>query len=122
LTASFARAHQFAQSLRNGESVVGNFFPVDLALGAGASQVPVAVSDQAVLGAEIRPRPSVRLGLQAYTRASDQLLLVAPREGAPFTTTGQVVIGSGSARGLAAELNVRWARYGLVGEDCVERG
>ncbi|MBI4540817.1 MAG: carboxypeptidase regulatory-like domain-containing protein, partial [Gemmatimonadetes bacterium] len=32
---SYARLHQFAQSLRNAESVVGNIFPVDLYLGAG---------------------------------------------------------------------------------------
>ena len=113
LSSSLARAHQFSQSLRNAESVVGNLFPVDLALGAGAPQVPVAWSDQGVIGCEIRPRPSVRLGLQAYARASDQLLLVAPREGAPFTT-GSFVTGSGSARGLAAELTVSRSRYGLV--------
>jgi hypothetical protein len=114
LSGSFARSHQFSQSLRNAESMVGNVFPVDLAIGAGAPGVPVARSDQGVIACEVHPAPGVRLGLQAYQRAADDLLLVAPRVGEPFTPSA-FTLGSGSARGLAAEMAVSRPRYGVVG-------
>jgi len=54
---SYARTHQFAQSLRNPESVVGSVFPVDLYMGAAAPGMPVAQSDQGVIAQRFgRPR------------------------------------------------------------------
>jgi hypothetical protein len=44
LSASYARAHQFSQSLRNAESIVGNVFPADLYVGANAVSLDAAVS------------------------------------------------------------------------------
>jgi hypothetical protein len=113
LTGRYARSHQFAQSLRNAESVVGNVFPVDLYLGAGAPGVPVAQSDLGLLAAEYRPWAGVRCGLQAYGRMSDGLLLVAPRGGEPFST-GKFAIGSGSARGISLDLAASTARVGVM--------
>lgn len=113
LSGSFARTQQFAQSLRNPESVVGNVFPADLYLGAGTPGVPVARSTQGVVAAEFRPSPGVRLGIEAYERDLDGLLLVAPTEGGPYATRA-FTRGSGAARGLSLEAAVSAARYGVV--------
>ncbi|MGH7724721.1 MAG: carboxypeptidase regulatory-like domain-containing protein, partial [Candidatus Eiseniibacteriota bacterium] len=78
LSMSLARSHQFVQSLRNPESVVGNVFPAELFIGAGAPGVPVAHSDHAILAAEWRPTARLRLGSRAYVRDFDGLVLVAP--------------------------------------------
>jgi hypothetical protein len=113
LSASYVRAHQFSQSLRNPESVVGNVFPVDLYIGAGAPGVPVARSDRGVLAAEYRPRSDMRLGAQVYLGEYTGLLLVAPRTGEPFATDG-FAVGSGSARGFSVDAVRTGARYGLL--------
>jgi hypothetical protein len=113
LAGGYTRAHQFAQSLRNPESVVGNVYPVDLYLGAGAPGVPIARSDQAVVSAEYRPFNSIRLGVEAYHRTSSGLLLVAPEGNGPFTT-GSFELGSGRFSGLSVEAGVSSTRYGLV--------
>ncbi|HSL69520.1 MAG TPA: carboxypeptidase regulatory-like domain-containing protein, partial [Longimicrobiales bacterium] len=55
LTGSYARLYQFAQSLRNDESMVGNIFPVDLFVGASSAAIPVARSDVLVVASEYRP-------------------------------------------------------------------
>jgi len=113
LVASAARTHQFTQSLRNTESVVGNVFPADLYIGAGAPGVPVARSDQESVGAEYRPTPGVRLGLQAYQRDFTGVLLVAPRTTAPFST-GSFAVGSGWARGVSLDAGMSTARWGII--------
>ena len=107
LSASAARLHQFAQSVRNPESVVSNVFPAELFVAAGTTtpdgaQAPVARSDQAVLALDVRPLPAVWVSGQAYARSFTDLLLIAPVEGGPFATAG-FVNGSGSARGIALE-------------------
>ena len=112
LSGSYARTHQFAQSLRNAESVVGSVFPVDLYMSAGAPGVPVARSDQGVIAAAFRPSAAVSLGLRAYARRSDGLVLVAPREGEPFATTG-IIVGSGGARGMSVDAAWNASRYGI---------
>lgn len=109
----YSRAYQYAQSLRNTESVVGNVFPVDLYIGAGAPGVPVARSDQVSLEAEYRPSTGVRLRGEAYQRGFRGLLLVAPRDGEPFAT-GAFGIGSGSSRGAAIDATWSTARLHLV--------
>ena len=70
IAGSYARSHQFAQSLRNPESVGGGIFPADLFLGSGAPGVPVARSDRMILGADLRPFPGVRWGRRRTSRAS----------------------------------------------------
>jgi hypothetical protein len=113
MSGSYARTHQFAQSLRNAESVVGSVFPADLYVSAGAPGVPVARSDHVIVAAEYRPSPALRVGLQAYTRAFDGLVLVAPRVTGPFTTSA-FAVGSGTSRGASVEWAVSGARYGLI--------
>lgn len=117
---SYARRHQFAQSLRNTESVVGNIFPADLYLGAGAAGVPVARSDQGVIAADYRPRPGVHVGAQAYARAFDRLLLVAPGTSEPFGT-GSFHIGSGISRGVSIDAAVSRVRYGVIASYGLQR-
>ncbi len=120
VSGSFARTHQFAQSLRNAESVVGTIYPVDLYVGAGAPGVPVARSDQGVLAVEYRPSGGVRFGAQAYERRFDGLLLVAPADGEPFAT-GPFTVGSGGARGASVEATVSAARFGFTASYGLQR-
>ena len=112
IRAELGRLHQFAQSLRNPESVVSTIFPADLPLGAGNTAVPVARSDQAIVAAEYRPGPGVRAAVQLYARDFEGLALAAPHGAGPFATG--FVVGSGSARGGALELGVNGARFGAL--------
>ena len=119
LSGTYARTHQFAQSLKNEESVVGTIFPFDLYAGAnpgaggGPSGMPVARSDEGVIAADLRPAPGARITLEAYARESDRVALVAPRSGEPFSL-GAFAVGSGSARGVSLEAAKTGARYGLL--------
>jgi hypothetical protein len=113
LTASYARTHQFAQSLRNSESVVGNVFPVDLFIGAGAPGVPVARGDRGVVAADYRPAPWLRLGAQGYLSYYTGLVLVAPETGQAFATTG-FTTGDGRIPGISFDATVASSRYGLM--------
>ena len=112
-SASYARSHQFAQSLRNSESVGGAIFPADLFLGTGAPGVPAARSDRLVVGANVHPLPGIRFGAQAYVAGFDGLLLVAPRNGELFTTRG-FAAGRGSARGISLEAAASGQWYGAI--------
>lgn len=120
LSAGYARRHQYAQSLRNGESVVGNVFPADLYVVAGAPGVPVARSDQGVLAVDYRPAVGVRLGAQAFLRGMDGLLFAAPAGGEPFATDG-FAVGSGVARGGSLEAGLTTGRVGLVAAYGIQR-
>jgi hypothetical protein len=120
IKASLSRRFQFAQSVRNAESVVGTVFPADLFVGAGSNGVPVARSDLVVLGVEHRPAPGMRIGAQLFARALDDLLLVAPRGGAPFMT-GAFAVGDGLARGLSIDAAMSGTRYGLLASYGLQR-
>lgn len=115
VTGGYARRHQFAQSLRNPESVVGNVFPVDLYVGAGddGAGVPVARSNLGTIGLEYRPAAHTRIGAYGWVRDFDGLALVAPRDADPFATSG-FLRGSGRAAGIALEAAAAGTRYGLV--------
>ena len=113
LSGNYARTHQFAQSLRNSESVVGTVFPADLYVSAGTPGVPVARSDHVILAGDYRPSAALRVGVQGYVRAFDGLVIVAPRETAPFAS-GAFATGSGAARGVSLDVAVSKARYGLM--------
>jgi hypothetical protein len=113
ISGSFARVHQFTQSLRNPESVVRNIFPPDLYIGAGAAGVPVARGDQAVFTVDYRPAGGVRLTAEAYTRNVVGLLLAAPSASGPFATDA-LTTGSGKSRGISAEAAMSTARIGAM--------
>lgn len=113
LMGSYARTHQFAQSLRNAESVVGTIFPADLWVGSGSPGVPVATSDLGILAASWQPLAGLRLGIQGYVRGFAGLVLVAPRESGPFAT-GDFVVGNGRSAGAALEAGLSTARWGVL--------
>lgn len=113
LAGSYAGAHQFVQSLRNPESVVGSIFPADLAMVSNASGFPIARSRQGSIAADYRPGAGVHLSLQAYARDMDGLLLVAPRTGQPFAM-GAFAVGSGTSRGVSVDWAWSGARYGFL--------
>jgi hypothetical protein len=113
LSGSYARTRQFAQSLRNAESVVGNVFPADLFIGAGAPGVRAAQSDQVVIRADYLPFTGARVEVEAYRRVTDGLLLVAPRDGGPFTA-GAFATGSGRSSGFSVNAALSRARYGII--------
>lgn len=113
LTTRYTRSHQFSQSLRNAESVVGNVFPADLYVGVGAAGVPAARGDGGVLAAEYRPKEGRLVGAQAYLRHLHGLVLVAPRTGEPFTVDG-FTTGSGVSRGFSLDAAASGARYGFL--------
>ena len=113
LVGSYARTLQFAQSLRNAESVVGTVFPSDLYAVANAGGVPVAHSTQGVAAAAWEPAAGVRLDVEAYARSLGDLVLVAPVDGEPFSTS-RFGVGSGAARGVSAALTVASARYNVT--------
>ena len=110
---AYLRTHQYAQSLRNPESVVDHVFPADVTIGSESTPIPVAEADQGLAAADWRPWSGVRLGIEAYTRNARHQVLVAPRDGEPFSTGG-FVVGSGSARGVAVDLAAGSARWGVV--------
>jgi Carboxypeptidase regulatory-like domain/TonB-dependent Receptor Plug Domain len=113
VSASYGRTHQFSQSLRNPESVVGNIFPPDLYVGAEAAGIPVARNQRGVIAADYRPVSALRLGTQVYLSRSDGLLLVAPSTGEPFATGGYTT-GSATAPGFSFDAVVSGSRYGLL--------
>ncbi|HEY9449617.1 MAG TPA: hypothetical protein VIQ60_07670, partial [Gemmatimonadaceae bacterium] len=113
VTAGYARRHQFAQSLRNVESVVGTIFPVDMYVGTGGAGIPVARSDHGSIALEYRPTAGTRVGVQAWARDFHGLVLVAPRVADPFAAS-EFVVGSGGARGISVEAGAHGARYGAV--------
>jgi len=113
VTAFVARRHQYVQSLRNTETIVGTIFPADLAVAAGVGGVPVASTAIGILAVEHEPSAGIHLGAQVYTRDFDGLALVAPREFGPFATTG-FVEGEGAAHGFSLEASAAGARVGVI--------
>lgn len=120
LTLGASRRHQFSQSLRNPESVVGNIFPAELFLGAGSDQVAVARSDGILIALDARPTAGLRLGAQAHLRRLTGLALVGAGEADPFAS-GSVPQGSSTARGLALEVEARGARWASQGRYAWQR-
>lgn len=113
LSTRYARLHQFAQSVRNAESVTGTIFPADLFVGFGAAGMPIGRSDVAIVAAEFRPLPGARIGLQLHDRAAEGVALVAPREATPFAT-GPFAVGAATSRGVAAEIAVATTHLGVL--------
>ena len=109
---SYSRLYQYAQSLRNEESVAANIFPADLFVGADTVGVPVARSDQYELGADYHPSGGLHIGANVYQRRLHGTVMVAPRNGEPFAVRGFLVGGSAS-RGLVFDVAMSGARYAV---------
>lgn len=103
LSAGYARIHQYAQSLRNEESLLNVAYAFDPLVSAADPRVPVARSDQLTASAEIRLSERLRLEIDGYARWLDGLVLVAPVTAEPFAVDG-FAIGEGAARGVGASL------------------
>lgn len=113
MSGAYTHARQFAQSLRNPETIIAGVYPADLYVGAAASEVPVARSDDGALAARYRPAAGVQIGAQIYARTMGGLVLVAPRSGEPFAT-GEIAVGGGPVLGVAVDASVSGARYGVI--------
>ena len=113
LSAGYARTHQFAQSLRNPESVTGAVFPAELFVGASRSGVPVARSNEGLIAVEYRPAAGLRFGAEGYVRDFRDVVLVAPGAADPFARQG-FTVGSGRAHGFALDLAATHARYDVL--------
>jgi hypothetical protein len=100
--------------------VVGNVFPADLYVGAGAPGIPTAQADQGVVAVELLPDDGIRLGLEAHHRDSRGLLLVAPVNGGPYAG-GEPVVGSGRSTGISAQAAIARARFGLTASYGLQR-
>ena len=114
-----SRRHQFHQSLGNPESVVSTVFPAELPAAADGQVIPIARSDQAVVGVEYR-QGAIRLGWQGYVRRLTGRSLVALGESEPFAAAP---VGSDLARmyGGSVEFAAATDRWGLVASVGIER-
>jgi len=120
LGASFSVQHQFVQSLRNEESVVGNIFPADLFVGAGTARVPVARSYQTVMRIAYEPRRALHVGALLYQRHARDVVLVALGEEEPFST-GALRTGDLVSRGAAVDATLTLPHATLVANGGVQR-
>jgi hypothetical protein len=114
LAAAYSRRHQFAQSLRNEESVVGSIFPADLFVNAGPGGVPIASSDLGVVTLAYRAGAKIRLTGRAYLRDLSGLALISPRSDGPFASPAGFLVGSGTGAGMAVEASAAGPGYGLL--------
>jgi len=119
-SASYARVHQFAQSLRNPESVTAGVFPADLFASAGSPGIPVARSDVGVVATTYRPTADTRIAVQAWQRGLDNVVIVAPFDDEPFATK-PFGIGRGTSRGASFEASVASTRYGITASYGIQR-
>ncbi|MEP7344623.1 MAG: carboxypeptidase regulatory-like domain-containing protein [Gemmatimonadaceae bacterium] len=110
ISGNISRSHQFAQSLRNTESVVGYVFPADLFMGAERRGLPVAVSDEVSLSADFEPTAGIHTRIYGYAREIRGMALVAPFDDSPFLR-GAFKTGRATARGAYAEAEVIRERY-----------
>ena len=110
---SYARQHQYAQSVRNTESVTGNVFPVELYLGAGSGGAPVARSTQQLIGAAFRPTEGAQVSAQAHRVQFADVILVAASDGEPFATRA-FGVGSGASHGISVEASITARRFGAM--------
>ena len=110
---SVSRQHQFAQSVRNAESITGNIFPADLYVGAGVRGAPVARSTNEAVGVAYQPTPGVRVGVQAFRARATQVVLVAANEIEPFATHA-FDSGRGASRGVTVDATINAQRFSVV--------
>ena len=115
LSASYARSHQFSQSLRKLGVGRGRDLPCrPVPRRGGAPGVPVGPQrPRGVGGGCCLPERASGWARRPISSDFDGLLLVAPRAGTPFATDG-FVTGRRISRGLALDAAVSGARYGVT--------
>ena len=114
MSLGYARMHQYSQSLRNEESLLGSILSPDLLVAVGVPRVPIARSDELAASTTILLDDHTSLDLDWYARALHGLVLVAPVTGEPFATS-DFVVGSGRAWGAGASLERHLDRLSLQG-------
>ena len=110
---SVSRQHQFAQSVRNAESITGNIFPAELYVGAGVRGALVARSAHEAIGVEYQPTSGTRVGVQAFRARAAQVALVAANEIEPFATR-PFDSGRSASRGVTIDATIRAQRFSVV--------
>jgi hypothetical protein len=105
----YDRTHQYVQSTRNEESLLGYAFGADLPVVGLAGGQP-ARADQLSAGLEARVGRSTTVRLDAYTRWFDHLAIVPAATDAPFAA-GAVPTGSGAARGIELDVTHHGERF-----------
>ncbi len=106
ITGAYTRSHQFAQSVRNAESVVGNILPAELFVAAGVGGMPVASNEEVAFSADVVLRSGITANVSTYSRRMRGLVLVATVETAPFLR-GPLTSGRARVSGASAELTMR---------------
>lgn len=111
LSLGYARSHQYAQSLRNEESIVDASAGVALPVAVTPGGVPVASADAIVGTLDVPLSPRDRLTFEAYSQWLHDVVLVAPVTGEAFATAG-FTTGRGRASGVnvsVAHSSSRWS-------------
>lgn len=103
LVGAYGRAHQYVQSLRNGESEAGAALGADLPVVAGARGVPVASGDEMSAGVVADLSSQLRFTLDGYVRHFSGLALIDPRSQAAAAIS-PTDTGHGRAVGFALQL------------------
>jgi hypothetical protein len=112
LSAGYARMHQYVQSLRNEESLLGLLVAPDLFVASDGASVPVAASDELAAAAALAIDPHTRVRVDGYARRMRGLVLVAPSTSEPFATDG-FDVGRGEAWGVAVSAERRVERLSV---------
>jgi hypothetical protein len=112
LSAGYARLHQYRQSLRGEESLLGTIVGPDFLVGAGPGGLPVASSSELSASASLRVTAATRVGLDWYARQLDKIILPATASSEPFASRAYT-IGSGQAWGFGGSVETRIRRVSL---------
>ncbi len=115
VSATLSRRHQFVQSMRNEESLLGAVFPADLFVTAGSAGVPIARADEVSVRAVYRPLPGLSVGGRAYARRLGSVAFIAAGTGSLFSS-GPLEIGSASVQGLSVDVAVSGSRVGVMAD------
>ncbi|HSJ65845.1 MAG TPA: carboxypeptidase-like regulatory domain-containing protein [Gemmatimonadaceae bacterium] len=111
---SAGRRHQFAQSLRNDESIVGTVFPAEVyAAAERASGVPVARGEHVTLSVDVQADAATGVGVHAYARRSRGLVLSAASGRQPFAIH-DLATGSARAWGATVQASRSTRRYAVL--------
>ncbi len=113
ISAGYARMHQYSQSLRGEESLLGTIVGPDLLVGVGSGLVPVARSDELTASASLRVTDSARLRFDGYARRLHGIIVPDGNTTEPFATRSYA-IGSGQAWGLSSAFATHWDRLSLA--------
>ena len=102
----FARMHQYSQSLRGEESLLGTIVGPDFLVGAGRNGVPVASSSELTASAAVCLREATSVRFDVYSRRMRGIVFPSAASSDPFATTGYT-IGVGEAWGAGTGLETQ---------------